>query len=67
MLGGWESIGEAGEWANGRMGEGAKSQIGKSANRKCAGLSAKGIEYAYDGHAALRGVSFEAGTGEFVR
>ena len=26
----------------------------------------KGIQYAYDGHAALRGVSFEAAAGEFV-
>ena len=29
-------------------------------------ISVKGAQYAYDGHAALRGVSFEAGAGEFV-
>jgi energy-coupling factor transport system ATP-binding protein len=52
-----------------RIGESANQQIGKSANQQTSAapvVSAKGIQYAYDGHAALRGVSFEAAAGEFV-
>jgi len=56
-----------------RLGE----QIGKSANRQVATsanqqatsapvVSVRGVYYAYDGHAALRGVSLEAAPGEFV-
>jgi energy-coupling factor transport system ATP-binding protein len=47
----------------------ANQQIGESANQRITKdtvISAKGIQYGYDGHAALRGVSFEAAAGEFV-
>ena len=43
------------------------SEVNESANREAAPvISAKSIQYAYDGHAALRGVSLEAAAGEFV-
>ena len=61
--------GRIGERANGRVGEWESGRNGKSANQQIANapvISAKGIQYAYDGHAALRGVSFEAAAGEFV-
>ena len=52
-----------------KISKSANQQIGKSASQQIAKapvISAKGIQYAYDGHAALRGVSFEAAAGEFV-
>jgi energy-coupling factor transport system ATP-binding protein len=55
--------------ANQQVGKSANQQIGESANQRITKdtvISAKGIQYAYDGHAALRGVSFEAAAGEFV-
>ena len=58
-----------GESANQQINESTNQQVGKSANQqitKAPVISAKGIQYAYDGHAALRGVSFEAAAGEFV-
>jgi energy-coupling factor transporter ATP-binding protein EcfA2 len=58
-----------GESANQRMGERESGRNGKSANQQIANapvVSVKGVQYAYDGHAALRGVSFEAAAGEFV-
>jgi len=57
------------ESANQRINESTNQQVGKSANQqitKVPVISARGIQYAYDGHAALRGVSFEAAAGEFV-
>jgi energy-coupling factor transporter ATP-binding protein EcfA2 len=57
------------ESTNQQVGKSANQQIGKSANQqtaKASVISVKSIQYAYDGHAALRGVSFEAAAGEFV-
>jgi len=52
-----------------KISKSASQQIGKSENQQTAAapvISARGVQYAYDGHAALRGVSFAAAAGEFV-
>jgi energy-coupling factor transport system ATP-binding protein len=52
-----------------QIGKSANQQISKSANRQITSapvISVRDVYYAYDGHAALRGVSLEAAAGEFV-
>jgi energy-coupling factor transport system ATP-binding protein len=50
-----------GEWANERTSEWANGRSTKDSV-----VVVKGVQYAYDGHAALRGVGLEAAPGEFV-
>jgi energy-coupling factor transport system ATP-binding protein len=60
---------QMGEGANRRINESTNQRVSESTNQAMVSVpvvSAKGVHYAYDGHAALRGVSFEAGGGEFV-
>ncbi|MDQ1301539.1 MAG: energy-coupling factor transport system ATP-binding protein [Chloroflexota bacterium] len=53
---------QIGKSANQRINEWVNQRINESAPV----VSARGVHYAYDGHAALRGVSLEATPGEFV-
>lgn len=54
--------GRASGWANQRISESANGRMGETVPV----ISVKGLHYAYDGHVALRGVSLDAGAGEFV-
>jgi energy-coupling factor transport system ATP-binding protein len=52
-----------------QIGKSANRQISKPANQHATSapvVSVRGVHYAYNGHAALRGVSLEAAPGEFV-
>jgi energy-coupling factor transport system ATP-binding protein len=53
---------QIGKSANRQINKSADQQVGKPASV----ISVRSVHYAYEGHAALRGVSLEAAPGEFV-